>query len=235
MCSCFMKMDKAVMAVLNKLVMASFLIVMSVGCVTTTDKGHSVITSEYEKFKASLPPAQWVPVGFKSIDDVGILSAQLYRETYIYMQEYMQATENHRYYVGLLNEVDEIKKREGIDDNLALQKALNNINEANKQDGGETMRRVVEGYNAVQALKPANKIQRLVPVFRKLVDVIVQAKQLPRDIEAASCDLVQTIRLGASVTNILQQLYYSQKMAQYINLQYRRNIKMAKYMQDMTD
>jgi len=205
-----------------------------IGCVSSGD--NSKIASEYEKFRNSLPPAKWRPTGVPSVDDIGILSAQVYRQTYQFLQEYISATENNRYYVGLMNEVDEIKKTEDLDDCAALQKAFYNIAEADKHrpEGEEpALPRVIEGYNAVQALKPSNKLPALAQMLPVIADIILRAKKLPDEVVAVvKNDPLRAVFLAGSVSNILTQLYHTQKMVQYIKMQYTRNQEMKNYMQD---
>ena len=216
------------------LVLLSMLCVIT-GCVSSK-KANSEITSEYEKYKQALPPAEWQPTGVRSLDDIGILSAQIYQQTYQYLQEYVSATENNRYYIGLMNEVDEIKKNEGLEDFAALQKAFNNIAEAdkNRAEGAEpVLPRVIEGYNAVQALKPSNKLLGLTPMLPQIADLILRAKNLPNEVKAAlSKDPFKAVAATKSAKNVLEQLYHTQKMAQYIKMQYDRNQEMKKYMQE---
>ena len=205
------------------------------GCVTTAG-GHSEITSEYERYRNSLPPADWEPTGVPSVDDIGILSVQLYEQTYNFLQEYISATENNRYYIGLMNEVDEIKKNEGLEDEAALEKAFNNIAEADKNlpEGSEpALPHVIEGYNAVQALSPLNKLQAITPMFPALVDLTLRAKHIPEEVATAvQNDPFTAIPILMSAKNVLEQLYHTQKMLQYVKLQYERNQEMKKYMQD---
>lgn len=205
------------------------------GCVSK-DGGNKKIASEYEQFKNSLPPAVWQPTGVRRLDDIGILSAKLYLETYNLMKEYISATENNRYYIGLMEEVDRIKRQEKLDEAQALQKAFNNIAEADKNraaDQEPNLPRVIEGYNAVQALQPANKVLVLANMLPQIADLIVDAKRIPDEIkhELASNPFKATMAVK-SANNVLQQLYYTQKMVQYIKMQYDRNQEMKKYMQD---
>ena len=159
-----------------------------------------------------------------------------YQQTYQYLQENVSATENNRYYIGLMNEVDEIKKNEGLEDFAALQKAFNNIAEAdkNRAEGTEpVLPRVIEGYNAVQALKPSNKLLGLTPMLPQIADLILRAKNLPNEVKAAlSRDPFKAVAAIKSAKNVLEQLYHTQKMAQYIKMQYDRNQEMKKYMQE---
>ena len=216
------------------LVLLSMLCVIT-GCVSSK-KTHTEITSEYEKYKQALPPAEWQPTGVRSLDDIGILSAQVYQQTYQYLQEYVSATENNRYYIGLMNEVDEIKKNEGLEDFAALQKAFNNIAEAdqNRPEGEEpVLPRVIEGYNAVQALKPSNKLQELRPMLPHIADLILRSNKLPDKVKAELVNdpfkIPPTLK---SAKKVQEQLYHTQKLAQYIVMQYERNQEMKKYMQN---
>lgn len=210
-------------------------LVFITGCVSSKG-GNQEIASAYEQYKQSLPPAEWQPTGVRSLDDIGILSAQVYQQTYQYLQEYISATENNRYYIGLMNEVDRIKETEQLEDFAALQKAFNNIAEADKnRPEGEApvLPKVIEGYNAVQALKPSNKLLSLTPMLPQIADLIVRAKNIPNEIKAElSRDPIKAIAVGKSAKNVLVQLYHTQKLAQYIKMQYDRNQEMTKYMQD---
>lgn len=214
--------------------MSAALILVS-GCVSEKD-GNQKITSEYEQFKKSLPPATWQPTGVRCLDDIGVLSAKVYQESYNYMTEYISATENKREYISFMADVADIKKKENLDDVQAMKKIflIRAEQDKNLKDGEEPLLpRVIEGYNAVYALQPANKIKSLANMLPQIADLIVRAKQMPNEIkQELSNDPFKVASATKSANNVLKQLEYTQKMAGYIYDQYKRNQDLEGYMSD---
>lgn len=207
------------------------------GC-ASKGKTNKEVASEFDEFKNSLPPAEWVEVGMPALDSVGALSAQLYNDTYVTMMEYINAADNHRYYVMLLNDVEAVKKEaekknEKLDDETAVQKVLNDCAEQDKTraEQDKLMPRVIEGYNAVQALQPANKIATLIPLIARIAETAATAKNLPNEVKAAAGNPMQAAKMVKSAQNVISQLVKTAKMANWTKDQYDRNQEFKKYMQ----
>ncbi len=207
------------------------------GC-ASKGKTNKEVASEFDEFKKSLPPAEWVEVGMPALDSVGALSAQLYNDTYVTMMEYINAADNHRYYVMLLNDVEAVKKEaekknEKLDDEAAVQKVLNDCAEQDKTraEQDKLMPRVIEGYNAVQALQPANKIATLIPLIARIAETAATAKNLPNEVKAAAGNPMQAAKMVKSAQNVISQLVKTAKMANWTKDQYDRNQEFKKYMQ----
>ena len=84
------------------------------GCASSGTNGE--VAEKYKQFQeavAQRPPA-YVPCGEPALDDVGKLSAQVYGSLIKYLDEYVKATENNRYYIGFTNDVNEVAKEKKI-------------------------------------------------------------------------------------------------------------------------
>ncbi len=201
------------------------------GCASDkSNKTAKEVASEFDEFKNSLPPAEWVEVGMPALDSIGALSAQLYKDTYVLMMEYIDATENNRAYVTLMNTAKDLEEKEGLDGEAAVQKAFGLIAEADKvrAEGKDPLYpQAVDGYNAVQALEPANKIASLIPLIARIAETAATAKNLPNEVKAAAGNPMQAAKMVKSAQNVISQLGKTAKMANWTKLQYER-VKKAK-------
>lgn len=211
-------------------VMSAALILVS-GCVSEKD-GNQKIANEYEQFKKSLPPAAWQPTGVRCLDDIGVLSAKVYQESYNYMNEYISASENQRFYQAFINDVALVKEQEKLDDDQAAKKVLSELIENDKtcKDDDRKLPRVIEGINAVQALDPVNKIKTLSDMLPQVESLITRAKNLPNEIKRElSNDPFKAASAAKSADNVLKQLEYTSKMIGYIRWQYVTNQELNQY------
>lgn len=222
------------------LLVATAAIIIS-GCASSGT--HGEVAEKYEKFKeatANRPPA-FVLTGDRSVDDVGKLSAQVYGSTIKYLDEYVKATENNRYYIGFMNDVAETAKEKKIPVPEAMAQVLKEYQDGDAKAKPEekVYPRVVEGYKAVEALKPANKLRELAPLALQAGKVALQAKNLSKTVQKTYSSIsfsdVEGLRKKALVTTaaakIVEQAIFDTIALDFLQDQYKRNEEMKKYMQ----
>lgn len=211
------------------------------GCASSGS--HGEVAEKYEKFKqetAKRPPA-FVLTGDRSVDDVGKLSAQIYGSTIKYLDEYLKATENNRYYIGFMNDVAELSKEKKIPAPEAMAQILKEYREGDAKVKPEEKiyPRVMEGWKAVEALKPVNKLKELAPLALQAGKVALQAKELSKTVQktysSISFNDVEGLRKKALVTaaaaKIVEQATFDTIALDFLQDQYQRNEEMKKYMQ----
>ena len=224
--------------------MAAFIVaVICAGCATSGT--HGEVAENYEKFKeavAARPPA-FVATGEKALDDVGILSAQIYGSTIKYLDEYIKATENNRYYIGFMNDSVELSKEKKIPMGQAMAEVLKEYREADakvEKDEEKVYPRVIEGFRAIEALKPANKLRELAPIAAQAAEVALNATKVA-DIVAktySSIDfkdvdgMAKKVAVTAALAKVTEQSLFDVRALDFLQDQYKRNIEMEQYMQD---
>lgn len=205
---------------------------------------HGEVAEKYEEFKVAVaqrPPA-FVRTGERALDDVGILSAEVYDSTIKYLDEYVKATENNRYYIGFMNDSVEYAKKKSV----PLAQAMNAVLKQYREDDAaaapeeKVYPRVVDGFKAIEALKPANKLKELAPIVAQAAKVALQAKQVSdvvvktystinfKDIEGMKKKAVVTTALA----KVLEQAAFNVRALDFLQDQYKRNQEMEQYMQD---
>jgi|GEM_PF-1508025 len=219
----------------------SAVIVLVSGCAT---KGtHGEVAEKYAKFQeaAAQRPPEYVLTGERSLDDTGKLSAQVYGSMIKYLKEYVQATENNRYYIGFINDATEVAKEKKISIPEAMAQVLREYqeNDAKAKPEDKVYPRVIEGYTAVEALKPENKLRELAPIAIQAAKVALQAKRLSdvitktyssidfRDVEGMRRKAVVT----AALAKVTEQAVFNTIALDFLQDQYKRNQEMKSYMQ----
>ena len=226
---------------IGALLLAGTAAILISGCASSGN--HGEVAEKYEKFKeatANRPPA-YVLTGDRAVDDVGKLSAQIYGSTIKYLDEYVKATENNRYYIGFMNDVAEMAKEKKIPGPEAMVQVLKEYQEgdAKAKPEDKIYPRVIDGYNAVEALKPANKLKELAPLAAQAAKIALQAKNLSQTVQKTYSSIsfsdVEGLRKKALVTaaavKIVEQATFDTVALDFLTDQYQRNEEMKKYMQ----
>ena len=149
---------------------------MVTGCMSTKEK----VAEEYNRI-TSLPPAERVVCGCdKAIDDLGGAVCDARNFAQGKLAAYVKATENHREYVGFLNDVEVLVKEEGLSNEDAVKKLNAEIlaADATRAEADKVWPRIVEGIVAVEALKPESMLKELAVATLKNADLIVTASKL---------------------------------------------------------
>ena len=227
---------------INVLLAVSTVALVLTGCATSGN--HGEVAEKYAKFQAAAAerPPEYVMTGERSLDDVGILSAQLYASIIKYLDEYVKATENNRYYIGFMNDVQELVKEKNIAVPEAMAQVLKEYrdNDAKLEPDKKVYPRVIEGYQAVEALKPANKLRELAPIAVQVAKVAVQAKRvgdvISKTYSSISFNDVEGMRKKARITaasaKVIEQTAFETIAVEFLQDQYQRNQEMKSYMQD---
>lgn len=213
------------------------------GCAT---KGtHGEVAEKFREFQEAVAqrPAAYVFTGERSVDEVGKLSAEVYDATIKYLNEYIKATENNRYYIGFMNDVQEVAKEKKITTAQAMAEVLADYKKADSEATNpedKIYNKVIEGYRAVQALKPANKLKELAPIAIRAGKVALQAKNVQnvivktystinfRDVNG----MKRKVLVTGSIAKVLEQAYFDTRALEFLIDQYKRNQEMISYMQN---
>ena len=222
---------------------ACFAAVLFTGC--ATQGTHGEVAEKFKEFQEAVAkrPAAFVVTGERSLDEVGKLSAEVYAATIKYLDEYVKATENNRYYIGFVNDAQEVAKEKKITTAQAMAEVLAEYKKADeeaKNPEDKIVKKVLEGYKAVQALKPANKLKELAPIAVRAGKVALQAKDVQgvivktystinfRDVKG----MQKKVMVTASIAKVLEQAYFNTRALEFLVDQYKRNQEMVSYMQD---
>ena len=210
---------------MNKLMMvASAAVVgaMVFGCATAREK----VAEEYNRI-TSLPPAERIVCGCdKSIDDLGGAVCDVRNFAQGKMVAYVKATENHREYVGFLNDVEVLVKEEGLSNEEAIKRMNAEIlkEDAMRADADKVWPRIVEGIVAVEALKPEGMLKELAEATLKNADLIVTASGL-KDSFSGFDDT--TLTKACAVTGIAKQAGEAAESLALLTEQFRK-VQVAK-------
>ena len=210
---------------MNKsLVVAGIALVGLAGCMSAKEK----IEAEYDRI-TSLPPAERIVCGCdKSIDDLGGAVSDLRNFAQAKLIAYVQATENHREYVGFMNDVEVLVKEEGLSPEAAMQKMKDEIlkEDAARADAEKVWPRVVEGYVAVQALKPEALLTEIAAMTLKNADLIVSAAKLKDSFSGFDAT---TLAKTQAAANISKQAGETAECLAFLTEQYRRVLVAKNY------
>lgn len=224
-------------------VAAVVLAMIGAGCATSGT--HGEVAENYKKFQeaaAARPPA-FVATGERALDEVGILSAEVYASTIKYLDEYIRATENNRYYIGFMNDSVELSKEKKIPIGQAMAEVLKEYREGDAKVEKEEEKiypRVIEGFQAVEALKPANKLRELAPLALRAANVALNAEKIAHIITKtySSIDfrdvngMAKKVAVTAALAKVTEQTLFDVRALDFLQDQYKRNIEMEQYMQD---
>lgn len=211
---------------MNKLMMvasAAMVGAMVTGCATTKEK----VTEEYNRI-TSLPPAERIVCGCdKSIDDLGGAVCDARNFAQGKLVAYVKATENHREYVGFMNDVEVLIKEEGLSNEDAVKKLNAEIlaADATRADADKVWPRIVEGIIAVEALKPEAMLAELAVATLKNADLIVSASGLQASLFSGFD--ATTLRKESAVANIAKQAAETAECLALLTEQFRK-VQVAK-------
>ena len=210
---------------MNKLMMvasAAMVGAMVTGCATTKEK----VTEEYNRI-TSLPPAERIVCGCdKSIDDLGGAVCDARNFAQGKLVAYVKATENHREYVGFMNDVEVLIKEERLSNEDAVKKLNAEIlaADATRADADKVWPRIVEGIIAVEALKPEAMLAELAVATLKNADLTVSASGLQASFSGFDAT---TLRKESAVANIAKQAAETAECLALLTEQFRK-VQVAK-------
>ena len=211
------------------------------GCASSGTNGE--VAEKYKQFQeavAQRPPA-YVPCGEPALDDVGKLSAQVYGSLIKYLDEYVKATENNRYYIGFTNDVNEVAKEKKISAPEAMAQVWADYQKLDEGKPAEEQicPKVSEGFHAVEALKPENKLKELLPIAAQAAKVALQAKEVADTVTKTYSSInfgdVEGMKKKALVTatlaKVTEQAAFNTCALDFLQDQFKRNQEMKQYMQ----
>ena len=210
---------------MNKLMMfasAAMVGAMVTGCMTAKEK----VTEEYNRI-TSLPPAERIVCGCdKAIDDLGGAVCDARNFAQGKMVAYVKATENHREYVGFMNDVEVLVEEEGLSSEDAVKKLSAEIlkEDASRAEADKVWPRIVEGIVAVEALKPEAMLKELAVATLRNADLIVTASRLKDSFKGFDAT---TIRKVSAVANIAKQAGETAECLALLTEQFRK-VQVAK-------
>lgn len=196
---------------------AAVLAGMAAGCMSTKEK----ITEEYNRI-TSLTPAERIVCGCdKAIDDLGGAVCDSHNLARNYLTAYVKETENHREYVGFMNDIDVLVKDEGLSNEEAAKKLKGIIQQedANRAEADKVWPRIAEGVAAVDALKPENKLKEIAAATLKNADLMKTASDLQGSFKGF--DQTTLTKVGA-VKNITAQGAETAECLAFLTEQYRK-------------
>ena len=214
---------KKVWIVMIAMVMGMFLY----GCASLGSKSDS--RQAYEKFQKERPDVAYVQTGDQALDKTASLSANIYGTTVKYLNEYIAASENNRAYIGFTNEVNyEIQdnKKSATD---AIQATLENIKKSDVEAKTNNYNDVIVAMNALNALKPENKLAELAPLGTQAVEVAASASKLKNSFTSFDTTVLTKLQ---SAKNILNQANYTVDALSFLQRQYSIVQETKSYMKE---
>lgn len=199
------------------------------GCASTASS-RSEADALYEKFMNERPEAVFVNTGDESLDATAAASAKIYGAVIKLLDEYIAATNNHRPYLGFVNEV---KARMDADKNLAEEKVIAAVlEEAKKHDEGKPLEKqeyplIIEGHKAVTALQPANKLVELAQLAVETDEILERARGLSKSLKGFTPDIMEKAK---STKNIVKQAEFTAKAIDFLIYRYQQEQGFEKYM-----
>lgn len=210
-------------AVMKKLLFISGLALVGlVGCMSARDK----ITEEYNRI-VSLPPAVPVVCGCdRAIDDLGAAVCDIRNFAQGKLALYVKATENHRDYVGFMNDVALLVKEEGMSTEDAVQKQKADIlkEDAARPEAEKVWPRVVEGVVAMEALKPEMVLKEIAVMVAKNANLIASASNLSNSFKGFDATTLTKLR---AVKDISAQATEAAECLAFLTEQFRK-VQVAK-------
>ena len=203
-------------------VSAAVISMVITGCMTAREK----IQEEYARLTA-LPPAERVHAPDRSIDDLGRLSHDSFNEMHGVMKAYVAASENHREYVGFMNDVQCCVQEEKLSNEDACKKVADAViaEDANRPADEKVWPKVVEGINAVNALDPAKKLEELGVLTIRNAGFIKTAAELRNSFNGFDAATLQKVE---AVGKIGVQLKDTSECLAFLVEQFRR-VQVLKY------
>ena len=189
---------------------------------------RDAMQKEYARLAAVTPEPPVRCPSDRALDDLGVAVAVNFAFTHKLMKEYVDATTNHREYIGFLNDVKFYMDEEKLDEKAAMEKVRTAIiaedAKAEKEED-KVWPRVVAGIKAVDALGPENKIKEIIPVAAANLKLAKSASGLKKTFTSLDAAVIQK---AVCCGNILKQTTYTGECLVFLEEQFRR-VLVAKY------
>ncbi len=180
---------------------------------------------QFEEFQETRPPAAAVETGDAKIDNISHASAELYGFTIRYLDEYIAAADNRKEYLGFIAEVEYLMKNK----NISREAAYEEVRKACMAEAPEIWPKVVEGYNAVNALEPENKLNELLPLVPRAAQIVADASSLQSSLLGFDAAIINKL---SAVKSVLVQAKFSGKALDFLVRQYQLNQEAKAFMAD---
>lgn len=162
---------------MKKIIFVSIVAAMALtGCMSTKER----ISAEYNRI-ISIAPAQPVVCACdKSIESLGAAVCDIHNLSQEKLNAYVKATENHREYIGFMNDVELLVKEEGLNNEDAVKRVSDEIlkEDATRADEEKVWPRVTAGIESVESLKPEVVLTEIAAATVKNIDFIQTANGL---------------------------------------------------------
>jgi len=217
---------KKLLIVMGTAVVTSMIVA---GCASTTGI-RSEVDAEFEKFKTERPAVAIVNTGDQSLDGTATASAKIYGAVIKYLDEYITKTNEHRPYLGFINEV---KARMDADKNLTEEKAIAAVlEEAKKLDEGKPLEnqeypRIIAGHQAVLALQPQNKLAELAQLAVEVDQILDQTNGLSKSFRGFDPATLGKIK---SVKYVADQAIFAGKAINFLKYRYQQEQSFENFM-----
>lgn len=211
-------------SIFTAIVIAAGLAMFTTGCASNRD----AMQKEYDRLAAVTPEPPVRCSVDRAIDDLGVAVGVNYAFAHKLMKEYVDATTNHREYIGFLNDVKYYMEEEKLDEKAAFEKVVAGIMEQDAKAASPEEKvwpRVVAGMKAVDALSPENKLKELAPVVIATAKCISTAKELKNSFKGFDAT---TVEKGIACVKILEQGVYTTECLAFLTEQFKR-VLVAKY------
>ena len=205
-------------SIFTAIVIAAGLAMFTTGCASSRD----AMQKEYDRLAAVTPEPPVRCSVDRAIDDLGVAVGVNYAFAHKLMKEYVDATTNHREYIGFLNDVKYYMEEEKLDEKAAYEKVVAGIMEQDAKAASPEEKvwpRVVAGIKAVDALSPENKLKELAPVVIATVKCISTAKELKNSFKGFDAT---TVEKGIACVKILEQGVYTTECLAFLTEQFKR-------------
>jgi len=217
---------KKLLIVMGTAVVTSMIVA---GCASTAGT-RSEADAQYEKFKNERPSVAIVNTGDQSLDGTAAASAKVYGAVVKYLDEYITATNDNRPYLGFVNEV---QARMDADKNLTEEKAIAAVlEEAKKLDEGKPLEnqeypRIIAGHQAVQALKPQNKLAELAQLAVETDKILDQTNGLSKSFKGFDPEMLKKVK---SVKYVVEQAKFAGKAIDFLNYRFKQEQSFENFM-----
>lgn len=189
--------------------------VCAMGMLAGCQSGKEV-SDDYKQFEKGLPPAEAVVSGDKAVDAVGVLSANVYKQTTTLLKDYIAATNPiyRTFYGQMTTEIDTQKLSEEAAFKVVKDRYM--ATEAGKQEWAQ----VELGIKAVQALNPAQKLLEITPLLASAADNAKNAAQLKDSFKGFDANTLAKVN---ATKKIIDQSNSSTKALYFLQRSYSVN------------
>ena len=213
---------------ISKFAVGAVLMALTVTITGCGAGARNAMQEEYNRLAALTPEPPVRCPSDRALDDLGVAVAVNYKFAHKLMKEYVDATTNHREYIGFLNDVKFYMEEEKLEEKAAMEKVRAAIlAEDAKVEKAEdkVWPRVVTGINAANALDPAKKLKELLPVAAANLKMAQSCTGLKKTFTSLDPAVVQKALCCA---RILEQTTYTSESLVFLEEQFRR-VLVAKY------